>query len=160
MICWMNLHGTENKTLYIDVMLGERDLNGSMKICTISIRAEKIKVGINATIIGVKLSSKYQKQNHQRRITMTIDEALQILEHEVAFDVRWCNEKRCGTALEMVCNELKITLDELAWYREQDLIRREEVPLMRLYMAINTNHFDDAEKILNSIPKAEYRGDE
>lgn len=46
-------------------------------------------------------------------------------------------------------------LDELQWYREQDLIRREEVPVMRLCMAINTNHFDDATRILNGIPKAE-----
>lgn len=46
-------------------------------------------------------------------------------------------------------------LDELRWYREQDLIRREEVPVMRLCMAINTNHFDDAARILNGIPKAE-----
>lgn len=57
--------------------------------------------------------------------------------------------------MEVFCNLVAEALEELKWYREQDLIQREEVPVMRLCMAINTNHFDDATKILNGIPKAE-----
>lgn len=88
---------------------------------------------------------------------MTIDEALQILEHETAFDVRWCDEHRCGTALEMVCNELKIALEKLQWYREQDLIRREDVKNDEVLKEIALGFEREFLKTVMMIPKAEHK---
>lgn len=92
---------------------------------------------------------------------MKIDEALQILEHETAFDVRWCDEHRCGTALEMVCNELKIALEKLQWYKSQDLIRREEaIRIAQIEIMDGENNSRYRTKCavyhsLKQIPKAE-----
>lgn len=88
-------------------------------------------------------------------MTMKIDEAIEVMKNAFIECVENHTELNVVDANVDIQNALK----ELQWYRDQDLIRREDVKNDEVLKEIALGFEREFLKTVMMIPKAEYRGD-